>query len=55
MTQASQILDPLGLMDISPAQNTSAVSQQNSINLDLLGGSNSQNQNETSMLVNQIF
>jgi hypothetical protein len=42
-------------MDIGPIQNTSTISQQNNntMNLDFLGGSNPQN--ETSMLVNQMF
>jgi hypothetical protein len=34
-------------MDISPAQNISSASQQNSFNLDLLGGNSLGNQNET--------
>lgn len=55
MTQASQIVDPFGLMDISPVQDTSVVSQQNSFSLDLLGGGGSNPQNDTNILVNQMF
>jgi hypothetical protein len=40
-------------MDISPVQNISNISQQNNLNLDLLGSPNSQN--AANILVNEMF
>jgi hypothetical protein len=54
-TEASKIINNYELMDIMPAQNATEASQNNSMNLDLLGGSSANQQNDLNTIMSQML
>jgi hypothetical protein len=54
-TEASKIIHNYELMDITQSQNIAEVSQNNGMNLDLLGGSSSNQQSDLNTIMSQML